>query len=85
MKKSRQNKQRINRRSCRIKNQKGGIDDDSMFFRHFIKLGYTPSQINTIHEYSACHQYYSDIGRDGNIQCNDIPPPRESDEEQYDY
>jgi hypothetical protein len=85
MKRSRQNKQRINYRSRRVKNQKGGIDDDSMFYRHFIKLGYTPAEINTIHEYSACHQYYSDIGRDGNIHCDDIPIPRERDEEQYDY
>jgi hypothetical protein len=85
MKRSRQNKQYINRRSRRIKKQKGGIYDDSMFFRHFIKLGYTPAEINTIHEYSACHQYYSDIGRDGNIHCSDISPPRESDEEQDDY
>lgn len=84
MKRSKQKKQRINCRSRRIKNQKGGIDNDSLFYRHFIKLGYTPDEIKTIHEYNACYQYYYDIGRDGNIHCADIPVPREY-EEQYDY
>jgi len=82
MKRSKQNKQRNNCRSRCVKKQKGGIDNDSMFYRHFIKLGYTPAEINTIDEYSACYQYYSDIGRNGNIHCNDIPVPGERDDEQ---